>query len=464
MPQRDWEKYAESSDKWEKYAEPAKSQTKQLTSLESKPKNFYEKHPLVSEGVLGAASGVGVPETKTPVRDIGRGLAKTFEIGPNELDQDPLSKVMSYVPVLGPVYRMGAGLGEQTAKFGKELMPLAAKVTNPQAPLSDDDKRQAVHGAAGLTTEILSLLWGAKKGDVASGEGKTNRLSAATGAYPEDINVAKADLESAAKTGKPKTAAELRDLTRTALDKNTSEFSQALQPVANKKVVPTAIADAIRKKVTPEMMMDPEGRRMAKELRSQAKTYDKPWTLRDLYQRKQRYDAEGTGYFKKSETGKTAVQKTNVDEMVENAVREGVKDLVYPELDKAANKPSGYFRDLQMRQSSLLKIKDAANTTVKELGKKEAMIKGAPLRQKIAQRVSGYVHPMSGRGGLSLHRLTEPVGLTELSAADSAARSAFKTHPIEDVSAYIRSFKPTTAGKGVPVVLPRNQKQLQPLE
>jgi hypothetical protein len=297
------------------------------------------------------------------------------------------------------------------------------------------------------------------------GEGKINRMTAATGGYPEDLKAVQGDLDAAAKThGKPQDAAGLRDLSRKALDANTTEFSTALQPVSGKKVVPIQIADAIKKKITPEMMQDAKGRQMAKELLAESATYQKRWSLGDLYRRKQRYDAEGASYFKKSESGRTNVQRTSVDDMVESAVREGVKDIVYPELDKAAGKPSGYFRELQQRQSSLIKVKDAADSTVKELGRKESLIKGAPMRQKIVKRVSGYIHPLSGRGGVSLHKLTDPVGLTELSAADAAARSSFKPHPVEALDSYIRSFKPTTAGKGLPVVLPRNDRELHPLE
>ena len=428
-----------------------------------------ERHPYVREAILGAASGAGIPESKTPVKDLAKGAAMTFAYGPNEGEKG-FDKVMSYIPVVGPVYRMGAGLGEQTAKFSKEAYTGAM----------NKDYAQAIHGAAGLTTEILSLLWGAKKGDPITSEAKTNRLSAATGAYPEDLKMVQKDLEDVAKgerkfvkntrgedvliQGKPRTAAELRDLTRPAIDKNTAEFSQALQPIANRKVVPTQIADAIRKKITPEMMMDPSGRQMAKELRREAKTYDKTWTLRDLYQRKQRFDAEGSSFFKKAESGRTAALKTSVDEIVENAVREGVKDIVYPQLDQAAKKPSGYFRDLQQRQSALIKIKDAATSTVKELGKQDAAIKGMPLIQKVTKKASLYAHPLSGRGGISLHKLNEPVGVSKLSFADASARSAFAHHPVESAVNAARGTKVGLNASPVRVVAPRDKKrQLQPL-
>lgn len=445
-----WDQYAtheDKKDKWEQFATTPKS----LSPLtDTTPNSFYKRHPYVSEGILGAASGVGIPETKTPVKDIGRGLAKTVELGPNELDKDPISKVMSYIPVAGPVYRMGAGLGEQTLGFGKDI----------KRGVETGDMRDVAHGAAGLTTEVLSLLWGGKKGGEPANNA-ANRMTVATGAFPEDIKVAQPDIEGAAAThGKPHDAAGLRDLTRKALDTNTTEFSTALQPIADKKVVPTQIADAIKKKVTPEMLQDAKGREMAKELLREATTYQKPWRLRDLYQRKQRFDAEGSSYFKKSETGKTAAQKTSVDEIVEGAVREGVKDILYPELDKSAGKPAGYFESLQKRQSALLKIKDAANKTVSELGRQDAMIKGMPMIQKITKKASVYAHPLSGRGGISLHKLNEPAGVSSLSFANSAARSAFGVHPIESVTNLINSLRPATA-----TVLPRtNNKQLTPLQ
>lgn len=426
---------------------------------------FGERHPYVSSGVLGGFSGVGIPESKTPVTDLAKGTAATFKLGPNE-GEEGFDKVMSYVPIYGPLYRMGKGLVKQTAEFGKEVAPAAAALNIPGYNMTQDQKLAAVHGAAGLTTEVLSLLWGGKKGEAPFDEAKVNRMAAATGAYPEDLKTVQHDLEGAAKTqGKPKTAAELRDLTRTALDTNTAEFSQALQPIASKKVVPTQIADAIRKKITPEMMMDPDGRQMAKELRREAKTYDKTWTLRDLYQRKQRFDAEGSSFYKKTESGRSAALKTSVDEIVENAVREGVKDIVYPQMDVAAKKPSGYFRDLQLRQSSLIKVRDAATATVKELGKQDAAIKGMPLVQKVTKKASLYAHPLSGRGGISLHKLNEPIGVSKLSFADAATRSAFARHPVE---AAVNAAKGVDVGINASrarVTIPRtDRKQLPPLQ
>lgn len=445
-----WDQFAvheDKKDKWEQFATTPKS----LTPIQaSTPNSFYKRHPILGEAILGAASGVGIPETKTPVRDIGRGVAKTFEIGPNELDKDPFSKVMSYIPVAGPVYRMGAGLGQQTVDFSKDIA-------------SGEPKRMA-HGAAGLTTEALSLLWGAKKGKVEA-SGDLNRMSAATGAYPEDLKVAQGDIEAAAKAhGKPTDAAGLRDLTRKALDTNNAEIKNAVAgKIGDKKVVPTQIADAIKKKITPEMLADKKGRVMAKELLAESVTYQRPWRLRDLYQRKQRFDAEGNSYFKKSESGQIAAQKTSVDEIVESAVREGTKDILYPELDKAAGKPDGYFRDLGKRTSALIKVRDAAIHTVNELERKDAMIKGLPLKQKLMQKGSAYLHPLSGRGGISLHKLNEPIGVSKLDFANTSARGAFGSpalRPIESITNLINSLRPVTA-----TVLPRtNNKQLTPLQ
>lgn len=471
-----WDQYAtddaKGDDKWEQYA----LSPSQLPSLNAPPsgtiaKGVYEfgqEHPNAREAILGAAAGAGIPESKTPIKDLAKGAAATFALGPNP-GEEGFDKVMSYIPVAGPVYRMGAGLGEQTAGFLKELGPLYEHLKSG-AGVTDSDRQQAIHGGAGLTTEVLSLLWGAKKPEVIPGESSANRVATATGAYPSDIAPVMGDLEKSAKAnGKPADARGLIKTTQDALTANKAEFDAALNApspagiLRDKKVVPIDISDAIKKKITPEMAHDPEGRKMAAALQNASVAYQHPWRLGEIYERMQRYNKELRAYYGKAETAQAADVKTKVDVMVKKAFVDTAKDILYPEMDNAEGKPSGYFRDLQQRQGHLQTIKDAANHTVEELERKDAMIKGLPLSQKAMQKASVYLHPLSGRGGVSLHKLNEPIGVTKLDFANKSARNAFKSTLLEDAFAGINQIPPIEPTRSLPVITDK-RKQLTPLQ
>lgn len=79
---------------------------------------------IAREAALGLSSGLGVQEGKTSgevLKKTGLGLAKMFELGPNELDKTKFDRAMSYIPVVGPIYRAGAGVGEAVNEAGGDI-------------------------------------------------------------------------------------------------------------------------------------------------------------------------------------------------------------------------------------------------------------------------------------------------------------------------------------------------------
>src|SRR5438552_7000521 len=107
-----------------------------------------EQHPVAREAALGAFSGLGIPETMTPVRDLARGVAQLG--APPTTTGEKVSTALG-VPV--PAYRMAKGLAEQTYGLGKDVYQ----------GLTSGDMAQAAHGGAGLATEAGSMLLGGKK-------------------------------------------------------------------------------------------------------------------------------------------------------------------------------------------------------------------------------------------------------------------------------------------------------------
>ena len=101
---------------------------------------------------------------------------------------------------------------------------------------------------------------------------------------------------------------------------------------------------------------------------------------------------------------------------------DAIRDLIYPQMDKAAGKPKGYFRDLQRRNGAVI---EAERSTIKNLDRIE---EGAHLRAgPISERTSGSTYMTGeGRPGFAFHRvhrlLSKPHPETFL---DSRVASAF---------------------------------------
>src|SRR5438552_12151177 len=94
---------------------------------------FMEQHPVAREAALGAFSGLGIPETMTPVRDLARGVAQLG--APPTTTGEKVSTALG-VPV--PAYRMAKGLAEQTYGLGQD----------GYQGLSSREMAQAEHGGA----------------------------------------------------------------------------------------------------------------------------------------------------------------------------------------------------------------------------------------------------------------------------------------------------------------------------
>jgi hypothetical protein len=80
-------------------------------------KGFFETHEKTREGLLGMFGGLGIPETKTPVRDLGKGLIKTF--GPPETKDE---KAFMAIGLPVAVYRMAKGMVQQAFGLSEEVL------------------------------------------------------------------------------------------------------------------------------------------------------------------------------------------------------------------------------------------------------------------------------------------------------------------------------------------------------
>lgn len=252
---------------------------------------------------------------------------------------------------------------------------------------------------------------------------RVNKLTAATGAASVDIPKIYEDIlprldETVKQTGKiPVTPRDLVGTVDATLNRLEAEFNTSLQGIAGKQTVPISVADAIRSRITSAMRQTAEGRQLRQTLEKRAVEFEKPWSYQALNEERMRL-------FRMNRTPavERAAQRTNADVMADSAAENALRELVYGDLDKATGK-SGYFGKLKKDESSLLSLKDQLDKRVIELSNKEAMRAGSPWYEKEA--VSTYGHPMSGRAGVAVHKLQEPLVGGAMKSASRKVRQSF---------------------------------------
>ena len=94
---------------------------------------------------------------------------------------------------------------------------------------------------------------------------------------------------------------------------------------------------------------------------------------------------------RREEVAQYTAKKANRSLAIDNAIEEGLKDTVYPEMDKAAGKPAGYFADLKGRQSRLIAMEKILNKRIKQLGGAQAISEVTPRMSK--ENISIFAHP-----------------------------------------------------------------------
>lgn len=187
---------------------------------------FFENHPLLREAALGAASGLGLPESTHPITDLRKGVWHTLTDAPQTPDEKSFMDVLGKSGVLTlPAYRIIKGIIQQTYGYGQEAFngidwnQLKFKV--------DDSGRQAgaeqtIHGLAGLATMIVGVLAGAKKAPEA-GEAVARVGERVATKVPEAITVT---AQRAAGTGPALAEKTIRSATEDIAKHNAAELER----------------------------------------------------------------------------------------------------------------------------------------------------------------------------------------------------------------------------------------------
>ena len=320
----------------------------------------------------------------------------------------------------------GAALGGAAGKAAQQLIELPEGKRQPSsgAAAFEIGKEGVEQGAmelggmgiAKLASKIIPISRGARlsyAGGLSQGEKEITALA------PEFD-------KTLAATGSrtPNTVGEFADVIQATNTRLEQEFDQALFPVAQQQVRPLPVANAIRQKITPNMMKTAEGRQTVKLLQKKAREFEtQDWTIGELNQERMTVAKRLRSYFNSGPSVGAAKAKLDADIMADSAQRDALNDLLYSTADRTAGKPQGYFRALKQKQSTLIDLTDDITAHKGRLAETSAQKKGAPLLEKT--HVYGYAHPTSSSFGSMGSTITPTRFLDPVKQADKMVQAGF---------------------------------------
>jgi hypothetical protein len=195
-------------------------------------------------------------------------------------------------------------------------------------------------------------------------------------------------------------------------------------PLAAVEADTTSISDRIRSIEAEHPTWEERYPEKLKAVKARALSFErKPHTYGWLFAQRQELNDTLAPFYKLASEGEKAEYLDRHPEFaIDKAEADAIRDLIYPQMDKAAGKPEGYFRDLQRRYGSVISVDNATNKHVEALMASARMKRGAPFTERV--NVSTYGVP-PGRVGMAVHRLHglvfPPEGETVLNRAVKGA-------------------------------------------
>ena len=370
----------------------------------------------------------------------GMFLKSTARVG--ESLTDPSSVAMG-VAQLHPLGRLAvggymAGTGAYDALRPRE-----------ESESTADYLERVLFGASGVAAGAAGIKSGGLRTPHQLLEQRLNRATYATGSTPgtyEAFRATIADLDHTARvSGSPvRTVADVGKLVDSTLDRFNTHFELAMQPFAGDQVMPTQIANDLRAAAD---KLPPTAAAEANYIRKYATKYQRPWSLRDLQKEWIYRNKLWRGMSGKTELGRAAA-KTNAETAITDVVRGSARDVVTDYLE--SKYPGQGFRDLKLRQSELLTLKDKLETQVPKLRSQQAGRAGGPMREMAHGR--GVVSKHGFRAYLSL---PEQIRRGPETVANVAAKKAFKRlGPGRALKPLVQPQPPAAATAGPEIVPP----------
>lgn len=383
---------------------------------------------LTRGATLGAASGLGIPESTDPWEVVSGGakslLGAPFTLGAALL-HDMYTGGVAVDPQTGKI-KANSDVANIVHGVGKGLWDAG---TEGWQGAKEDDPEKFAHGFGSFITQALLLKSATKMGGVVDAAKVNERVRLAKvakaidagGPQIADLKTAMPEIVATAGQAGMSSVGEMLDTVSKAKAQVDQTFNQALAPVANKPYIPTEIAQRIRALITPDMAKTADGRMAAKEINAAARDYDgKSWTINELNAKRMTENENLRQYYNKDTRGQAA-SKLQVD--ISKAVADGARDIVYDQISQA--NPGLDARTLKLKQGALWAIEDHLKDRVAELEAKQLQHEGESAAEKLTAGASvgrsgvphGYV------GGLAKMFSQGPQAVADAKIAESGRPS-----------------------------------------
>jgi hypothetical protein len=442
----------------------AKMSPEQKTKLRSALESDTTVPPARAKTPPGFVSrfgqGVGIPTSKEEAKGM---LPQTTQDKALAIANPAAYLAKGYVENVGREGKKAAGeIGEaieQTGDIGPRIGKAAAATTEfvlrgMLGPVGggaiqawgEDINSNNYTGAAGSALAVLVnalMLHGSKpladKPNILPATTKVDKLFAA-GNLPESLHPAEVqavlpDLANAAPTP-PKTVGDLVKNVDAAKANINNEVGQAMFQLRGKKFSTQPIADAIKSHITPDMEMTKEGQQTAKALTKASNEYaDRVWTGEQLHHRRIQANADLSSFYKKGSAAQYGDMNSKIGVIVDKEAGDAIRDIMYPEMDKAVGAPEGYYRGLLTRHGTLIEMGNAVKEQSTALAARTAKIRGGATA---GENVSLYQSHI-GAPGISAHKIQNIFKKPNpLAKANAQVSRAFSGRPVP--SAIINSL------------------------
>ncbi len=324
----------------------------------------------------------------------------------------------------------GGGLGEDVRQFMTEhFHPEDKKMTAKEAA-KGIGKQAGLQGASELLPGLVAKVFRPASA--------IEKLSFVGNLGPrEDIAPALSELQQTEKMAgnQVKTVGDYLNVIDQTKNRIGTEVGASLKIPVQTKVgkVPlgameadtTQVSDALTNLATKhpsEVQMNPQKltRFKARALDYQKNQRSYAW----LFDRRQVLNEELNRFYSLPTDGeKSTYLNLHPDFEADKAEADAIRDVIYPQMDKAAGKPAGYYADLQRKYGAITRVGNATQKNVEKLAAKGKVQRGAPLSERTS--ASTYLSE-GGRPGFSLHRIHGIISpANPVKHLDSAAKSAF---------------------------------------
>jgi hypothetical protein len=194
----------------------------------------------------------------------------------------------------------------------------------------------------------------------------------------------------------------------------------------------TPIVNAITSKATdsPSIVkmakLNPAGKEAVylEKIRREALNFQQhPWTYAELTDRRIHLNQELAPIYSLPPGEQRVYLLEHPDLAYKKAEAEAIRDVIYPQMDKASGQPLGTTAALQNKRGALMSLENQVNEHLSNLKTVSRQAQGAPLTQKA--NISSY-GTSSGKPGFAVHRLTSLVHTPNVERqADKKVAQAF---------------------------------------